>query len=55
MFSKMDKAGAGAIGAGITTALAAFLDIEVAGAIGTIVTAILVYLAPNKDAANEKE
>lgn len=49
MFTTMDKAGAGAIGAGVTTALAAFLDPELAGAIGVVITALLVYFVPNKE------
>lgn len=50
MFTAYDKAAAAAIGASITTVIAALttLDPEVVGAIGTLVTAGLVWLIPNK-------
>lgn len=52
MFTKFDKAGAAAIGAAITTVIATmtFLDPEVVGAIGVLVTFGLTWLIPNKGA-----
>ena len=43
MYSKIDKAGAAAIGAGVATIATHFLGPEVGGAIGVLVTAVLVY------------
>lgn len=53
MFTAHDKAAAAAIGAAITSVIAALtsLDPEVVGAIGTLVTAGLVWLVPNKQPA----
>ena len=53
MFTAYDKAAAGAIGAAITTVIASLttLDPEVVGAIGTLITAGLVWLVPNKPRA----
>ena len=50
MFTKYDKAAAAAIGAAVTSILAAVttLDPDVIGAVGTLVTAGLVWLVPNK-------
>lgn len=50
MFSKFDKAAAAAIGGAVTTFLAAVttLSPEVIGAVGTLVTAALVWLVPNR-------
>ena len=55
MISKYDKAGAAAIGAALTSVLAAMtnLDPEVIAAIGTLVTAGLVWLVPNKAPATK--
>jgi hypothetical protein len=52
-FTAYDKAAAAAIGTAVTTVIAALtpLDPEVVGAIGTLVTAGLVWLVPNKQAA----
>lgn len=52
MFTAYDKAAAGAIGAAVTTIIAALttLDSEVVGAIGTLVTTGLVWLVPNRAA-----
>ena len=52
MFTNFDKAAAAAIGTAITSLLAAVttLEPEVIGAIGTLVTAGLVWLVPNKGA-----
>lgn len=52
MFTAYDKAAAGAVGAAVTTVIAALttLDGEVVGAIGTLVTAGLVWLVPNRGA-----
>ncbi|NIA67760.1 hypothetical protein HBA54_04080 [Pelagibius litoralis] len=53
MFTKYDKAAAGAIAAALTGVLAAVttLDPDVVAAIGTLATAFLVYLVPNKGAS----
>ena len=53
MFTAYDKAAAAAIGTAVTTVIAALtsLDGEVVGAIGTLVTAALVWLVPNKTGA----
>ena len=51
MFTRFDKAGAAAIGAALTTVIAAFwpeLGVEVTGAVGVLLTAILTYAVPNK-------
>ena len=50
MFTKYDKAGAAAIGAAITSVIAATttLEPEVVGSIGVLVTALLAYIVPNK-------
>ena len=50
MFTAYDKAGAAAIGSAITAVLAAVTDLspEALGAIGTLVTTLLVFLIPNK-------
>lgn len=50
MFTAFDKAAAAAVGAAVTTVVAALtnLDPEVVGAIGTLVTTGLVWLVPNK-------
>jgi hypothetical protein len=50
MFTAYDKAAAAAIGAALTTVIAALttLDSEVVGAIGTLLTSGLVWLVPNK-------
>ena len=48
MLSTMDKAGAGAVGAGVATVATHFLGPDLGGAIGVLVTAILVYLIPNQ-------
>lgn len=50
MFSAYDKAAAGAIGTAVTSILAALttLDPEVIGAIGTLLTAGLIWLVPNR-------
>ncbi len=55
MFTAYDKAAAAAIGAAVTTILAAVttLDPEVIGSIGTVITAGLVWLVPNKKEAAE--
>lgn len=52
MFSKYDKAAAGAIASAITTVLATMtsLDAETVGAIGVLLTTFLVWLIPNKTA-----
>ena len=52
MFSKYDKAAAGAISAALTGVLAAVttLSPEVVGSIGTLLTTVLVYFVPNKGA-----
>ena len=52
MFTAYDKAAAGAIGAAVTSALAALttLDPEVIGAVGTLLTAGLIWLVPNRPA-----
>jgi hypothetical protein len=52
MFTAYDKAAAAAIGAAVTTLVAAVttLDSEVVGAIGTLVTSGLVWLVPNRAA-----
>ena len=51
MFTKFDKAGAGAIAAAVTGLLAHFttMDAELITAIGTVLTAVLVYAVPNKE------
>lgn len=53
MFTAYDKAAAAAIGTAVTTIIAALttLDPEVVGAIGTLLTAGLVWLVPNKQKA----
>lgn len=53
MFTAYDKAAAAAIGAALTSVIAALttLDPEVVGAIGTLTTAGLVWLVPNKPEA----
>ena len=53
MFTAYDKAAAAAIGTAVTTVVAALtsLDGEVVGAIGTLITAALVWLVPNKAGA----
>ncbi|MEQ9607027.1 MAG: hypothetical protein RLN99_05105 [Kiloniellaceae bacterium] len=53
MFTAYDKAAAAAIGTAATTIIAALttLDPEVVGAIGTLLTAGLVWLVPNKQKA----
>jgi hypothetical protein len=53
MFTAYDKAAAAAIGTAVTTLIAALTDLdgEVVGAIGTLLTAGLVWLVPNKSAA----
>jgi len=53
MFTAYDKAAAAAIGTAATTIIAALttLDAEVVGAIGTLLTAGLVWLVPNKQKA----
>ena len=50
MFTAYDKAAAAAIAAAATTVIAALttLDSEVVGAIGTLLTAGLVWLVPNR-------
>jgi hypothetical protein len=50
MFTAYDKAAAAAIGAAVTTVIASLttLEPELVGAIGTLVTAGLVWLVPNK-------
>jgi hypothetical protein len=50
MFTAYDKAAAAAIAAAVTTVIAALtpLDSETVGALGTLVTAGLVWLVPNK-------
>ena len=52
MFTAYDKAAAAAIGAAITSVLAALttLDQDLVGAFGTVITAGLVWLVPNKAA-----
>jgi hypothetical protein len=52
MFTAYDKAAAAAIGAAVTSIIAAVttLDSEVVAAIGTLVTTGLVWLVPNKAA-----
>lgn len=53
MFTAYDKAAAAAIGAAVTSILAAVtvLDPDVVGAVGTLVTAGLVWLVPNRKGA----
>ena len=53
MLTAYDKAAAAAIGSAVTTVIAALttLDPEIVGAIGTLVTAGLVWLVPNKPEA----
>lgn len=53
MFTAYDKAAAAAIGTAVTSIIAALttLDPEVVGAIGTLLTAGLVWLVPNKQKA----
>lgn len=53
MFTAYDKAAAAAIGAAVTSVLAAVtaLDPDVVGAVGTLVTAGLVWLVPNRRGA----
>lgn len=50
MFTAFDKAAAAAIGTAFTSLLAAIttLEPELIGAIGTLVTAGLVWLVPNR-------
>lgn len=50
MFTAYDKAAAAAIGSAVTTVIAALtsLEGEVIGAIGTLLTAALVWLVPNR-------
>jgi len=50
MFTAYDKAAAAAIGTAVATVIAALTPLEgdVVGAIGTLVTAGLVWLVPNK-------
>lgn len=50
MFTAYDKAGAAAIGTAITGILGAVTDLppEALGAVGTLVTTLLVFLIPNK-------
>lgn len=50
MFTKYDKAAAGAISAAATGVIAALTDLdpEVVASIGTLLTAVLVFLVPNK-------
>jgi len=50
MFTAYDKAAAAAVAAAITSVIAALtpLDPEITGAIGTLLTAGLVWLVPNK-------
>lgn len=52
MFTAYDKAAAAAIGTAVTSILAVVtkLDPEVVGAVGTLVTAGLVWLVPNTNA-----
>ena len=53
MFTAYDKTAAAAIGSALTAVIAALttLDPEVVGAIGTLATAGLVWLVPNKPEA----
>ena len=52
MFTRSDKAGAAVLAGALTSLLAHFttLDAETLGAIGTLLTAGLVYFVPNKEA-----
>lgn len=56
MFTAFDKAAAAAIGSALTTVIAALttLDPETIGAIGTLLTAGLVWLVPNKPASRQE-
>ncbi len=51
MFTRFDKAGAAVLAGTLTSLLTHFttLDTETLGAIGTLLTAALVYLVPNKE------
>ena len=53
MFTAYDKAAAAAVASALTAVIAALtpLDAELVGALGTLLTAGLVWLVPNKPGA----